>query len=184
MKDYTTEKYKITIYSELTFTELSVDNIINYDFIYFEKSEYKFSSIFGIRVYNKDALIKSAVIGSDGGETGLHDTSTIIEDDKILICCSDSIFCLSIPYLNLLWQTKADPATCFEIYKYKESYIIHGELQISRLDNDGKILWQQGGQDIFTTPDSENDFLIKDDYIEVTDWENRVYKFDFDGQII
>jgi ABC-type ATPase with predicted acetyltransferase domain len=42
----------------------------------------------------------------------------------------------------LLWWTKADQATFFEINKYQESDIIHGELEISRLDKDGKITWQ------------------------------------------
>jgi hypothetical protein len=58
----------------------------------------------------------------------------IIEDKRLLICCSDSIFCLSIPDLTLLWRTRADEATCFEILKYQDSYIVHGELEILRLD--------------------------------------------------
>lgn len=185
MRNYAiTNDYQIEIYSDSTFTENSSDSINKYDFVYLKKSEYKFSSIFGIRLYNKKILIKSAVIGSYGGGTDLHDTSTVVEDDKILICCSDSIFCLSIPDLDLLWRTKADQATCFEIYKYKESYIVHGEVQISKLDKNGKLLWQQSGMNIFTTIDGKDDFFVTDEYIVATDWENRIYKFDFDGYLI
>jgi outer membrane protein assembly factor BamB len=184
MTHYTTGRYRIDIYADQTFTEGSADNVNQYDLVYFDKSEYHFPSVFGIKMFQDDTLMKSAVIGSNGGGTGIHNTSTIIENNRVLVCCSDSIFCLSIPDLTLLWRTQADQATCFEIYKYQDSYIIHGELEISRLDKDGKILWQQSGADIFTTLDGKDSFIITDNYILVTDWGNRKYKFDFNGQSI
>ena len=181
MKHYTIDEYQIDIYRDQTFTEGSADNIHQYDFIYFDKSKYDFPSTLGIKIFHDETLLKSAIIGSVGGGTEIHETSTIIEKDGLLICCADTIFCLSIPDLNLLWQTVADQATCLEIYKYKDSYIIHGELEISRLDKDGKIIWQKSGADIFTTIDGKDDFEITDNHILATDWENRKYKFDFDG---
>jgi len=181
MKHFTTDKYRIDIYADQTFKEGSADNFNQYDFVYFDKSEYHFPSVFGIKIYQEDKLLRSAIIGSIGGGTTIHDTSTIIENDRLLVCCSDTIFCLSIPDLTLLWRTQADQATCFEIYKYQDSYIIHGELEISRLDKDGKILWQQSGEDIFTTLESKDSFEITDKYILATEWRNRKYKFDYDG---
>src|SRR4051794_33603776 len=117
----------------------------------------------GIRVLKQTELLKSAIIGSIGGGTGIHKNSVLYEDARVLICCSDSIFCLSVPELVLLWRTQADPATCFEIYKYQDSYIVHGELEISRLDKDGKIIWQNSGADIFITITGEHSFELKDD---------------------
>jgi hypothetical protein len=184
MKQYTTEKYRIEIYDDQAFTAGSSDNTNVYDYVYFEKSEYIFPSIYGIKIFQNDTLIKSAGIGSIGGGTAIHDTSTIIENARLLVCCSDTIFCLSIPDLTLLWRTQADQATCFEIYKYQDSYIVHGELEISRLDKDGKILWQQGGQDIWTTVEGIDDFAVYDDYILATDWQYNRYKFDFHGKLI
>lgn len=184
MTQYKTGKYRIDIYDDQTFTEGPADNVNQYDFVYFDKSDYIFPSIFGIKIFQDNTLLKSAIIGSIGGGTGIHDTSTIIENDRLLICCSDTVFCLSIPDLKMLWRTKADQATCFEIYKYQDSYIIHGEIEISRLDKDGKILWQQIGTDIFITVDGKDGFIITDNFILATDWENRKYKFDFNGQSI
>jgi hypothetical protein len=181
MKHYTIDKYRIDIYADQTFTDSSADNENQYDFLYFEKSEYHFPSVFGIKIFQDKTLIKSALIGSIGGGTDIHDNSTIIENDRLLICCSDSIFCLSIPDLKLLWRTQADQSTCFEIFKYQDSYIIHGELEISRLDKDGKILWKQSGADIFTTLDGKDSFVITDKYILASDWGNKKYKFDFNG---
>ncbi len=184
MKQYQKDNYKIDIYDDRSFSESSVDNINQYDLVHFEKSDYIFPTVFGIKVFEDEKILKSAVIGSIGGGTGIHDKSVIIESNRILICCSDSIFCLSIPDLNLLWQTKADSATCFGIHKCNDSYIIHGELQISRLNQNGEIVWQQSGGDIFTTLEGKDDFEITDEFIFATDWENRKYKFDFNGQII
>jgi len=181
MINHTTNKYQINIFDDEAFKEGSVDHVNHYDFAYFEESKYRSTSIYGIKVFQDNVLIKSAVIGAIGGGTSIHKTSTIIEDDRLLICCSDTIFCLSLPDLALLWRTQADEATCFEIYKYQDGYIIHGELEISRLDRDGKILWQQGGADIFTTITGEQDFELCEHFIMAKDFENRLYKFDYEG---
>jgi hypothetical protein len=156
----TVGQYQVEIYRDETFTKGSTDNLHKYDNEYFDESEYIFPTMFGIKVFKNNDLLTSAIIGSIGGGTGIHNTSTIYEDTKLLICCSDSIFCLSIPELKLLWRTKADQATCFQIYKYKDNYIVHGEFEISRLDKDGKIVWQKSGADIFTTLDGKQDFEL------------------------
>lgn len=177
-------QYQIDISSDPAFSEKSADFLTKYDFVYFDKSEYDFPCVYGIKIFHNDILLNSAAIGSIGGGTTAHKTSIIVEDDKILICCSDSIFCLSIPDLGLIWKTQADSATCFEIFKVHDNYIIHGEMEITKLDMDGKIVWQNGGADIFTTLDGKDNFEITDKFILATDWENRKYKFDFDGNII
>jgi hypothetical protein len=177
----TVGQYQVDVYRDETFRQGSADNLHLYDLEFFEESEYVFTTMVGIKVFEDQNLLKSAIIGAVGGGTGIHKTSVIYEDPRVVICCSDSIFCLSIPDLILLWQTHADQATCFEIYKYQNSYIVHGELEISRLDKDGKIVWQQGGADIFTTIDGGQGFELTDKFIIATDFENRIYKFDYDG---
>jgi len=180
----TTGSYVIKFNSKPVYEELSSDNLNQYGTIYWENLEYRSDTKYDISIFLSDELLKKVLIGASGGATSIHKTSYIIESDKLVICCSDTIFCLSIPDLSLLWKTKADDATCFEIFKYKSDYIIHGELQISRLSHSGEIVWQQSGADIFTTADSTgDDFLITDNYILATDWEKRIYKFDFDGNL-
>ncbi|MBS1532077.1 MAG: hypothetical protein JSU01_17380 [Bacteroidetes bacterium] len=135
-----------------------------------------------MRTYLSEDVLKTTLINSDGGGTTVHKTSFIVNQNKIIICCGDSLFCLTLPELSLLWRTKADTATCFEIFAHKDNYIVHGELEISRLDQNGQILWQQSGADIFVAQDSsEDNFRLTDNYIIATDWEGRKYKWDFDG---
>lgn len=177
-------QYLIEIQKDEMYTIDSSDNLFDYSNIYFTSSDFILPSKVGIKVFENEKLISSAIIGSIGGGTGIHDKSQIIENDKLIMCCSDSVFCLSIPDLNLIWKTQADQATCFEIFKHQDSYIVHGELEISRLDLDGNILWQKSGADIFATEKGIDDFEITATYIRATDWENCVYKFDFDGNLI
>jgi hypothetical protein len=66
----------------------------------------------------------------------------------------------------LIWKTQADQATCFEIFKFKDSYVVHGEMEISRIDLNGNIMWQNSGADIFTTEKGINDFEITNSFIQ------------------
>lgn len=178
--DYTVE---LSVYP---FREYSaVDSEENYDHLYLEEGGYSCTTMVAIKISLADEPLKSALVGANGGGTGVFEKSFLTEPDRIVICCSDSVFCLSIPDLSLIWKTKADWATCFEIFKYKSDYIVHGELYITRLGHNGKIIWQQSGADIFLTMNSrQDDFMLIDQYILATDWENRKYKFDYDGNII
>lgn len=154
------------------------------DILYSFDTKYKFSSVFKIEVFEQSNLIRNIFIASDNGATGVHETSMIIDNDKLVICCSNIVFCISIPSLELLWKTEVDNFTCFQIFKVNETYIVHGELEISCLDTSGNILWQHGGADIFVTMEGVNDFKIMDNLIIAKDWNYKEYKFDFDGNII
>lgn len=155
-----------------------------YDRVYLGKSEFTLTTKIGLRTYQSNLLICSAMIGAEGVGTGIHNTSYVVEEGRITICCSDSIFCLSIPNLDLLWKTRVDEATCFEVFKIHDGYIVHGELEISRIDLNGNIVWQRSGADIFTTEKGVDDFEITDSHIRAIDWGGRTYTFDFDGILI
>ena len=177
-------KYKVELRTDKTYSPDSSDNLTRYSKIHLVNSESEFSTIIELKVFENDAFINSAIIGSTEGTTGIHKNSQIIETDRILVCCSDTIFCLSIPDLDVIWKTQVDQATCFQIYKHSDSYIVHGELEISRIGSNGQIIWQKSGADIFTTPEGTNDFEITEGYIKATDWGNRTYKFDFEGRLL
>ncbi|MBE9577220.1 hypothetical protein [Flavobacterium proteolyticum] len=173
----------ISIFSDSAYSLDSTDNLNNYDKKYFDESDYIFPSIYTIKVA-KNGEEFSAVIGSEGGATAASNTSVIVDNNKLFMCCGDSVYCLSLPELNLNWKTKADMITCFELFKIDNFFIVHGELQISRLSLEGVIEWQQSGKDIFVTPNGKNDFEIKNGIIIAKDCDNDEYKFDFEGNVI
>lgn len=179
---FATKDYEIDVDYNPTYKSGSADNSFKYDFEYLEDSGNRPTSIFGIKILDNGKCIKSAIISSEGGETGIHNTALVLKDERLVICCADKVFCLSIPDLTLLWKIKADDFTCFQIFAYQDSYIVHGEINISRINHDGIILWQYSGKDIFLNV--ENDAIeceLRENYILATDFNNEVYRIGYDG---
>jgi outer membrane protein assembly factor BamB len=166
------------------YSPTSSDNIDTYNFVYFDPNEYHFSNIWGIKIFQYEELLRSAVIGSGGGGTSPHETSVIIQDDSIYFCCGDSVFCLSIPDLQLIWKTKADTVTCFQIFYNEDYFIIHGEMEITKIDHNGNIIWQRRGNDIFLTLEGKDDFVITNKHIIATDFKYEKYVFDMNGNLL
>ncbi len=108
-----------------------------------------------------------------GGTSGLHDNSFIVESNGLFICVDNDVMCLNIPELNLNWREKIDDATCFEIFKYSDDFIIHGELSIARISFTGKIKWSFYGPDIFS-----EEFKISDNRIYATDFNHDLFVLD------
>ncbi len=180
------KRYHIEIINEAEYFVGSSDNSFKYDLIYQDSEDVIYAPIskHGIKV-DKDGLYRSAIILATGGATGVNEHSAVIDDENLLVCCCNKVFSLRLPDLELNWIMEADMATCFSIYQYKDSYIIHGELSISRISRDGKIEWQQSARDIFVNIDNVgNTFKMHDDYIELMDWGGFRYKLFYDGSII
>ena len=175
----------IEVLDEPTYKFDSTDNNFNYSKIYFvENAEYYPTSKHGIRIYRDSQIIESCIIIGSGGAAGIHQNLFIIDNNRLLICCCDTIFNFKLPELELIWKTQADQATCFQIFKHKDEFIVHGELQVTKLDKDGNKIWEFGGTDIFVSIDNEGEFKIENDGILLTDFAKTKYKIDFDGNLI
>lgn len=158
----------------------------NYHKIYFvnDENNYQSSSKYGIRVYDSEQKISTCILIGSEGTTTIHPTSSLLDNDRLIICCSNTIFSLVLPELELNWKIEADPITCFQIIQYEEDYIVHGELQISKITPDGTIKWTFGGSDIFVCIDGESSFELMGDHILLRDFEKNIYKLDFNGQLM
>ncbi|MCT1530526.1 hypothetical protein M3B46_05930 [Sphingobacterium daejeonense] len=185
MKTYPFKDLTIELLDEPNYNVGSSDNNFNYSKHYFGDNAIDYcSSKHGIKIYKDFQIIDSCIIIGSGGVTCIHQNSSLIDKEQILVCCGDTIFCVSLSNLELKWKTKADQATCFKILQQREDYIVHGELQISKLDKNGKIRWEFGGEDIFVCIDSDEEFKIENDGILLTDLSKTKYKIDFDGNLI
>jgi len=175
----------IEVLDEPTYKFGSADNNFVYSKAYFgDNAEQYPTSKHGIKIYSDDKIIDSCIIIGSGGATGIHQNSSLLDSDQLLLCCCDTVFSLTIPDLELKWKTQADQATCFQIFKHKDDYIIHGELQVTKLDKDGNKKWEFGGADIFVSIDNEEEFKIESDGILLTDFAKTKYKIDFDGKLL
>lgn len=175
----------IEVIDEPTYKFGSTDNNFNFSKHYFGDGATEYlSSKHGIKIYQDGQIIESCIIIGSGGATTVHQNSSLLDKDQLIICCSDTIFCLTLPDLELKWKTQTDQATCFQIFKKQDDYIIHGELQVVKLDKDGKIKWEFGGAEIFVSIDNEEEFKIENDGILLTDFAKTKYKIDFEGKLI
>lgn len=178
------DRYMIKFYDETDYIYGSADNSITYDKTFISGEQNRSIHRIGIGLFEDEKQVVSCLIGSEGGGTGINANSILISNGGFVICCSNTVFKLTIPDLNLEWKTIADRATCFSIYHLDADYVVHGEFEISRLDKNGKIIWQQAGRDIWTTAEGIDDFVVYDDHIIATDWDYYRYKFDFNGKVL
>jgi hypothetical protein len=175
----------IEVLDEPTYKFGSADNNFNYSKTYFgDNAEQYPTSKHGIKIYRDDQIIDSCIIIGSGGATGVHQNSSLVVNDRLVICCCDTVFSLTLPDLELKWKTQADQATCFQIFKQQDDFIVHGELQVTKLDKDGNKKWEFGGADIFVSIDNEEEFKIENDGILLTDFAKTKYKIDFDGKLL
>jgi hypothetical protein len=185
MNSYQYQNLTIEVRDEPTYKLGSADNNFIYSKHYLGDGGQDYpTSKHGIKIFQDDQILESCIVIGSGGATGIHKNSTIIDNDNLLVCCCDTVFCLTLPNLDLKWKTRADQATCFQIFKQQDEYIIHGELQVTKLDKDGNKKWEFGGADIFVSIDNEEEFKLESDGILLTDFAKTKYKIDFDGKLL
>ncbi|MCO6148437.1 hypothetical protein [Flavobacterium sp. NRK1] len=185
MKRHQYRDLTIELIDEPTYTLNSMDNKFIYSKHYFGDGAKEYpTSQHGIKIYQNNQIIDNCIIIGSGGATGIHNSSSLLDNEQFLLCCCDTIFCLTLPNLDLKWKTRSDQATCFKIFQHQDEYIIHGELQVTKLDKDGNVKWEFGGSDIFVSIDEEEEFKIENDGILLTDFAKNKYKIDFDGKLM
>jgi hypothetical protein len=178
-------EYKIELEDDNSYTINSVDNSFKYDFVYNdEEATYYQSSDHSVKIYRNEKLYKSAIICATGATTSVRANSAIVVDGNILICCANKVFSLSLPELKLNWMNQFDLACCFQIFKNDIGIFIHGEIDVSRINKDGKLIWSQSFADITVTPEGKESFIMHKDFIEIEDWNHTKYKLNFDGKFI
>jgi len=173
----------VELFDETSYTPGSDDKSVYELYHFTDGYQNPYGTPHGIRLFKGDLEINSCLLIGSGGTT-VHSTSAILDGDSLLVCCGDSVFSLELPSLKLRWQTKVDLAVCFQIYSIDGGHVVHGEVNVSRLNGRGDVVWSFSGGDIFVTLDGETTFAILDDHIALVDWEKNKYELDFNGKVI
>ena len=138
-----------------------------------------------VYLYKAEEEIKSIVLTAGGSVSSLWEKSALLDGDRLLVACGNEVFCILLPTLELLWHTQVDMATCFEVVPYQDDYITHGEVEISRLNRQGEILWQFSGKDILVSPiERTPSFTLTPEGIELVDFNYESYFIDYDGKFL
>ncbi len=179
------ENFKIELFNDSTFTPNSTDNLNSYDHEYPERSDLSSRNISStktaIKVYDKLILLKSAIICEPGGITIESETSYVIKDFVIYLIARDLVYSLNIPDLSLNWAKECDSLSCHAIYKLENDFLVHGELDILRIDKEGEIKWRFGGRQNWINPSGKPEVTIEGNQIRLIDFDSTEYIIDFDG---
>lgn len=156
----------------------SPDSVRHFDREYFlgEDPQHRVVSRHGVRTVRDDATpVASVILMANGGATGVHQHSALLAGDRLLVAVCGRVCALSVPDLELTWNTEVDWGTCFGVHRVPGStdIISHGELQISRVSEDGVIKWSAGGRDIFSEP-----IAVDAQVVRATDFDGHTYCFD------
>ena len=138
-----------------------------------------------VYLYQSEEKIISVLLEGEGCACEIGKENVLLDDDRLLVASGNIVFCVLLPSLELLWHTQVDMATCFEIAPYQDDYITHGEVEISRLNKQGEILWQFSGKDIFVSPiERTPSFTLTPKGIELVDFNYESYLIDYDGKLL
>ena len=177
-------EYRVELENDSAYKFGSGDNNFKYDFVYHEEDVANYESgNYAIKVFKDEDLYKGALICATG-TIGIHKNFAVIVDEDLLICCASKVFNLSLPDLKLNWMRQVDEVCCFQIFKNEVGIFVHGEINASRIDKSGNIIWSQSFADILVTLDGRDSFIMHDDFIEIEDWQHNKYKLDFDGKYV
>lgn len=171
-----TELGDVSVINEPTYTFGSSDNVRSYPFeknLDSESSPVSVHSVF----LNENPI---AVFGATGGASGVHEHSAVFHNGRLYLAVSDSVVCLVLQPFEFKWALCIDTATCFGVHVHEPtgSLISHGELEITRFTENGEILWQSSGRDIFT-----GSLVLGEESVAVTDFNGDQYRFRYsDGR--
>ena len=168
-------EYKVMIQEDQTFTIDSTDNIA-YQYIFnpYQYTKNDKIKVFQIDIQNQQKNIRIALIGSF--YSYMQDCA-ILEEEVLIVLMNHVISKISLHTFQLV-QSKLlkQFGTYFSIYKYKNGYVIYGEIDIVGLDTDLNIIWTYSGKDIFVTQSGEEAFKICGDTIYLIDWNGEKYQ--------
>lgn len=118
----------------------------------------------------------TALFAAAGGTADLHAHCAVVVRGLLYIAIGNRVACVRPQPYELRWSSVVDDATCFGVHydAAHDALISHGELQIARLDDTGRIVWSASGADIFTGA-----FRLASDAVEATDFDGRIHRFDY-----
>ena len=114
------------------------------------------------------------------------DTDCAFLDGYILtVMMNHTISQIDVRDASLLLHKEYESFGCtFAIFRLQTGYIVYGEIEIIRLNDNFNRLWAFSGRDIFVSISGKNPFELCGSRIKLYDFEDNYYELDFDGNLI
>jgi len=135
-----------------------------------------------LEIVIQNEMYEETRIALIGSLFGYESDCAILKDRELLVLIDKDIFIINIDdYMLITYRNLDCFGNNFGIYLVNDGYIIHGEMEVFKLDYELNKVWEFSGADIFVTHDDKLPFLIDGDRIKIYDWNGTYYELDWDS---
>jgi len=162
---------QIEIVNEPTYTFGSADNLRQYPSAFDLSNGGRPNAIHGVLLDGEPVAVFS-----DCRCSTVHQHSAILHKGNVLLAVGGQVVCFRPKPFQFEWQLEIDQAACFGLHFQPklQAMVSHGELEIARFTDEGRVLWASSGADIFS-----EGFHLHPNYIEAVDFNGNVYRFSY-----
>ena len=115
--------------------------------------------------------------------SALNTERVLLDGDALIVCLWSDIVIIDLPTDKIRKVITVTPdLDMFGVYKFKDGYFVHGEMDNRYFDGEFNLVWDAGGRDIFYCPDRETSVEIHVDHIDVWDFFGYKYTYDEYGE--
>lgn len=164
----------------------STDNIHSYDVILNPENRRRddFHKKISIKTEDKSALLICGYCS--------YSDNVLFVDNLLVIMCENIIYKIDVEKMEIvfrkvMYDMSENCPVCistFEIHKIQNGYIVYGEMEILKLDDDFNVLNMFMGKDIFVTVDGSSAFEMNENGIVVRDFIGNIYYLDYNCKLI
>ena len=176
------DKYFVEITLDETYTIDSADNK-RYDYVLNPSNKRRGDMYKVLHISIKG--VQNVDIALIGDYYTYPEDCAILEGDTLTVLQNDYITQIDLMSVQIIAGYELDVfGTTFSIYRMSDGYLIYGEIEIIKLDNEFNVAWKFSGRDIFVSILGNNAFEIAEQSIKLYDFEDNFYEIDFDGKLI
>lgn len=109
----------------------------------------------------------------------------ILDNNVLTILQDDIIIQMDMVRCCVIKSKKFDTfGNWWHIYQIHDGFIVHGEIEIVRLNKHLEVIWYFSGADIFASADIYDVFQMCNDRIKLYDFIGNYYEINYDGELI
>mgnify|MGYP005762644555 FL=1 len=177
------EECIIEIKTDETYRLNSSDNNL-YDVV-FNPGEYGDKDLHKILSISVNLYKKKYCIGIAGSYYIQDSQCAVYENGILTVLLDDAIVQMQISDAYIIKYIKLDCfGTNFGIYRVKNGYILHGEIEITMLGSDFTKKWKFTDSDIFSSASGKKSFELHEKFISLYDFDDNYYEIDYNGKLI
>ena len=188
MQEKDKEYYEIKVSKNNNFTLFSSDNK-SYDAVYYME-EYTRNSLvctyeITITCHSETMVDNIKLIALIGRIYGNTEHCTVIIGSRLAVLVDDYLSIIELSDISLITKVKIlSFGTGIALYSFDDGLLVHGEIDVVKIDYDGNTEWSFSARDVWVTADGTDALRIEGDKIFLTDFEGHTYVLNRFGEEI